>query len=90
MQDKMRENFLDELKRKNGKRIVICQTGFISTKFLVNCLSYRIDIDTLTIKDERQEVYLSVNLNQVYKYEIKDNKTKIYLDNDTVIIISED
>lgn len=90
MQDKMRENILNELKRKNGKRIVICQTGFISTKFLVNCLNYKIEIDTLTIKDEKEGVYLTINLNQVYKYEIKDNKIKIYLDNDTVIIISED
>lgn len=90
MQDKMRENILNELKRKKGKRIVICQTGFISTKFLVNCLSYNIGIDTLTIKDETEGVYLSINLNQVYKYEMKDNKIKIYLDNDTVIIISED
>ena len=90
MQDKMRENILNELKRKNGKRIVIYQTGFISTKFLVNCLSYEIEIDTLTIKDEREGDYLSINLNQAYKYEISDNKIKIYLDNDTVIIISED
>lgn len=90
MQDKMRENILNELKRKNGKRIVICQTGFISTKFLVNCLNYKIEIDTLIIKDEKEGVYLTINLNQVYKYEIKDNKIKIYLDNDTVIIISED
>ncbi len=87
MQDKIRENILNELKRKNEKRIVICQTGFISTKFLLNCLSYKIEIDTLTIKDEKEGVYLSINLNQVYKYEIKDNKIKIYLDNDTVIIV---
>ena len=90
MQDKMRENLLNELRRKNGKRIVICQTGFISTKFLVNFLNYKVEIDTLTIKDEEQEVYLSINLNQVYKYDIKDNKVKLYLDNDTIIIITED
>ena len=90
MQDKMRENLLNELRRKNGKRIVICQTGFISTKFLVNWLNYKVEIDTLTIKDEEQEVYLSINLNQVYKYDIKDNKVKLYLDNDTIIIITED
>ena len=90
MQDKMRENLLNELRRKNGKRIVICQTGFISTKFLGNCLNYKVEIDTLTIKDEEQEVYLSINLNQVYKYDIKDNKVKLYLDNDTIIMITED
>ena len=90
MQDKMRENLLNELRRKNGKRIVICQTGFISTKFLVNCLNYKVEIDSLTIIDEEQEVYLSINLNQVYKYDIKDNKVKLYLDNDTIIIITED
>ena len=90
MQDNIKENILNELKRKDGKRIIICQTGFISTKFLVNCLNYRIEYDTLTIQDEKEGVYLSINLNQVYKYEIKDSKIKIYLDNDSIIIISED
>ncbi len=90
MQDELRDNILKELKKEDGKRIIICQTGFISTIFLVNCLSYKIEYDTLTIKDGKEGVYLSINLNQVYKYETKDNKIKIYLDNDTVIIISED
>ena len=90
MQDNIKENILNELKRKDGKRIIICQTGFISTKFLENCLNYRIEYDTLTIQDEKEGVYLSINLNQVYKYEIKDSKIKIYLDNDSIIIISED
>ena len=88
--NKIKESILSELKRKDGKRIIICQTGFISTKFLVNCLNYRIEYDTLTIQDEKEGVYLSINLNQVYKYEIKDSKIKIYLDNDSIIIISED
>ena len=74
MQDNIKENILNELKRKDGKRIIICQTGFISTKFLVNCLNYRIEYDTLTIQDEKEGVYLSINLNQVYKYEIKEFK----------------
>ena len=85
MQDNIKESILSELKREDGKRIIICQTGFISTKFLVNCLNYRIEYDTLTIQDEKEGVYL----NQVYKYEIKDSKIKIYLDNDSIIIISE-
>ena len=54
MQDNIKENILNELKRKDGKRIIICQTGFISTKFLVNCLNYRIEYDTLTIQDEKE------------------------------------
>lgn len=58
MQDKMRENLLNELRRKNGKRIVICQTGFISTKFLVNCLNYKVEIDTLTIKKTRNKKFI--------------------------------
>lgn len=89
MKNEIREKILNELKRKDGKRIVIFQTGFISTKFLVNSLNYKIEYDTLTIKDEKEEVYLCINLNQVYKYEIQDNKIKVYLDNDTVIIILE-
>ena len=76
MQDNIKESILNELNKKDGKRIIICQTGFISTK--------------LTIQDEKEGVYLSINLNQVYKYEIKDSKIKIYLDNDSIIIISED
>lgn len=90
MQDNIKENILNELKRKDGKKIVICQTGFISTKFLVNCLSYKMEYDILTVQDEKEGVYLTINLNQVYKYEIRDSKIKIYLDNDTVIIISEE
>ena len=32
MQENIKESILSELKRKDGKRIIICQTGFISTK----------------------------------------------------------
>ena len=45
MQDNIKESILNELNKKDGKRIIICQTGFISTKFLVNCLNYRIEYE---------------------------------------------
>ena len=39
-------------------------------------------------QDERNEVYISLNLNQVYQIEIGENKIILFLDNDTEINIS--
>ena len=51
-------------------------------------LMYKIQDDILNLRDEVKEVYLSLNLNQVYKIEISENKIILFLDNDTEIEIS--
>ena len=87
MQNELREKILEELKKHEKKQNTIKQTGFISNQFYINSLTYKLEIDTLTIKDEKEEIYVCINLNQVYKVEITDNNIHMYLDNDTQICI---
>ena len=76
---------LDNLKQKPIK---INQTGFIINQFFMSKLIYIIQDDILNLRDETKEVYLSLNLNQVYQVEIGENKMIFFLDNDTEIGIS--
>lgn len=85
MEDRKEEEILNKLEKFKEKKIVICQTGFIQNKFTINCLKYKIEYDTLIIYEKDEEKYICINLNQIYKYELKDNYLKMYLDNDTII-----
>ena len=87
MQNELREKILEELKKHEKKQNTIKQTGFISNQFYINSLTYQLKIDTLTIKDEKEKIYVCINLNQVYKVDIHENNIQIYLDNDTQIFI---
>ena len=79
------EKSLDNLKQKPVK---VNQKGFIINQFFVEKLMYKIQDDILNLRDEAKEVYLSLNLNQVYQIEISENKIILFLDNDTEIEIS--
>lgn len=79
------ENCLDNLKKKSIK---ISQKGFIINQFFMDQMMYKIQDDILNLRDEVKEVYLSLNLNQVYQVEISENKIILFLDNDTEIEIS--
>ena len=79
------ENFLDKLKQKSVR---INQKGFIINQFFVNKLMYKIQSDILNLRDETKEIYISLNLNQVYQIEISENIIILFLDNDTQIEIS--
>ncbi len=85
MEFEKEKNILNELKIFDEKNIVICQTGFINSRFTINCLKYKVEYDILKLEDTEKEQYITINLNQIYKYEIKDKKIVINLDNDTVI-----
>lgn len=87
MKEEQKEKILGELNKHAQKPIIINQTGFISSQFYINSLTYGIELDILTIKDEKEEIYLSINLNQVYKVETSKNSIQMYLDNDTQICI---
>ena len=76
---------LDNLKQKPVK---ISQNGFIINQFFMSQLMYKIQDDILNLRDEVKEVYLSLNLNQVYQVEISENKIILFMDNDTEIEIS--
>ena len=79
------EECLDKLKQKSIK---VNQKGFIINQFFIEKLIYKIQNDILNLRDERNEVYISLNLNQVYQIEIGENKIILFLDNDTEINIS--
>lgn len=80
------EEFLNKLKQQSIK---ISQNGFILNQFFIDKLMYKIKNDILNLRDEAKEIYLSVNLNQVYQIEISENKINLFLDNDTKIEISK-
>lgn len=79
------EKCLDNFKEKNVK---INQNGFIINQYFINKLMYKIQNDILNLRDEMEEVYVSLNLNQVYQVEISDNKIVLFLENDTEIEFS--
>ena len=79
------EKCLDKLTQKPVK---INQNGFIMNQFFIEKLMYKIQDDILNFRDEVNEIYLSLNLNQVYQIEISENKLNLFLDNDTQIEIS--
>lgn len=79
------EKCLDKLKQKPIK---VSQNGFVINQFFMEKLMYKIQDDILNLRDEVKDVYLSLNLNQVYQMEISENKIILFLDNDTEIEIS--
>ena len=77
------------LYRLNQKKIKISQNGFLMNQFFIDKLMYKIQDDILNLRDEMKEIYLSLNLNQVYQVEISENKMILFFDNDTQIEISK-
>lgn len=76
------EKYLDKLQQKP---VTIQQDGFLINQFFMEKMMYKIQNDTLNLRDEMKEVYISLNLNQVYQIEIGENKMILFLDNDTRI-----
>ena len=76
------EKYLDKLQQKP---VTIQQDGFLINQFFMEKMMYKIQNDTLNLRDEMKEVYISLNLNQVYQVEIGENKMILFLDNDTRI-----
>ena len=76
------EKYLDKLQQKP---VTIQQDGFLINQFFMEKMMYKIQNDTLNLRDEMKEVYISLNLNQVYQVEIGENKMILFLDNYTRI-----
>ena len=87
MNKKMIVKIEECLENLRDKPIKISQTGFLINQFFIDKLMYKIQNDILNLRDEVKEVYLSVNLNQVFKIEISENKIILFLDNDLEIQI---
>ena len=71
-----------------GKNVIIIQDGFLKNNYSINKLKYSIAYEILYIADEENKNYLKLNLNQIYKMEINKEYIRLYLDNDTIIIIA--
>lgn len=79
------EKYLENLQQKP---IRVQQNGFLMNQFFMEKMMYKIQNDTLNLRDETKETYLSLNLNQVYQVEIGENRMILFLDNDTEIQLS--
>ena len=88
MDDQMIEKIEKSLEKLKQKPVKISQKGFIISQFFLDKVMYKIQDDILNLRDEVKEVYLSLNLNQVYQVQISENKIILFLDNDTEIEIS--
>ncbi len=82
MDDRMLMNVLNCLEKYREKPIAIKQKGFVSCQFYIKKLVYGIENDILTIKDDIDKMYFSINLNQVYDVKDTENKLCFSLDND--------
>ena len=88
MENQMIVRIKKYLDKQQQKPLRIQQNGFLINQFFMEKLMYKIQNDTLNVRDETKEVYLSLNLNQVYQVEIGENKIILFLDNDTKIQLS--
>ena len=79
------EKYLDKLQQKP---VTIQQDGFLINQFIMEKMMYKIQNDTLNLRDEMKQVYISLNLNQVYQIDIGKNNIVLFLDNDTEIQLS--
>lgn len=83
------DEILKVIQNLKGKTINIRQEGFLETQFIIKDLKYNVIDDILKIEENREENFISMNLNQIYNMEQTKEKIILYLDNDTIIKIEE-
>lgn len=83
------DEILKVIQNLKGKTINIRQEGFLETQFIIKDLKYNVIDDILKIEENREENFISMNLNQIYNMEQTEEKIILYLDNDTIIKIEE-
>ena len=88
MEREMIVKFERYLSKKKQKQLRIRQKGFMIEQFFIEKLMYKVQDDILSLRDEDEDVYLSLNLNQVYQVEIGEKQIILFLDNDTEIQLS--
>lgn len=68
------------------KNVEIFLDGFFKCNYVIYQFNYSIEGEILNIMDSKSENYMNINLNPVYKIEIK-NCIKLYLDNDIIVFM---
>ena len=76
--EKILSNFIE-------KSIIVNQSGFLENSYCIEFLTYFIKDDILNVEDKNSNVYIKINLNQIYKIENEKDKVLLFLDNDTTI-----
>ena len=76
--EKILSNFIE-------KSIIVNQSGFLESNYCIEFLTYFIKDDILDVEDKKSNIYIKINLNQIYKIENEKDKMLLYLDNDTII-----
>ena len=76
--EKILNNFIE-------KSIIVNQNGFLESSYCIEFLTYFIKEDILNVEDKKSNIYIKINLNQIYKIENEKDKMLLYLDNDTII-----
>mgnify|MGYP004512197093 FL=1 len=88
MEKEMIVKFEEYLNKMKQKQLRIRQNGFMMNQFFIEKLMYKIQDDILSLRDKDKDIYLSLNLNQVYQVEIGEKQIILFLDNDTEIQLS--
>lgn len=76
--EKILNNFIE-------KSIIVNQSGFLESSYCIEFLTYFIKDDVLNVEDKNSNVYIKINLNQIYKIENEKDTVLLFLDNDTTI-----
>lgn len=71
----------------NEKSILVREEGFFKSKYKIEKMKYDINYEILNIMEKKEEKYIKINMNQVYKIEEENERVKIYLDNDMTILL---
>ncbi len=80
----MNEEIIRFLNRKKERNILVSQLGFIETNFYIFDYTYNIKNDLLSIEN-KQNVKIIININQIYKIDYLENGIILNMDNDTKI-----
>ena len=84
----MKISIEDILKNFKNNKIIIKQLGFLETYFEIENFEYKMEYDILKIYDNNNKNFITINLNQLYNIIYENEQLKLYLENDTIIMIA--
>lgn len=88
MKKNINEEILKKIEFYKGKEVKLNQLGFIESQIIFENLKYSNENDILKLYDEKNSIYIKINLNQIYHIDNFEQDITIFLDNDTQIKLS--
>lgn len=89
MQSNIYNTIIENIKQFNKKKVILKQLGFLESKFVFEIFCYSLNNDILIIKDEKNDVFIKININEIYNLEMTEKAILIYMDNDTKIKLED-